>query len=296
MTKGRGVKSKECRMPEKKKTHQKIYINITVARWGRRGCCWWHCERAPRHWAAGLRAGGSRLSAGLTWRDPAGDAAGGAAHARPQRGAARGSISRWSSRAAAGGALEMPPPAAPANPAAAGEAGSPPCPSRLQSPPRLLLLQLLSSLASPRTLPPAELNSPALAASASARERAGTHRPGVLGRGRGPGRRRAPLPGRGAVLKLRISWAVLAPWRPHQHAPPSPGSQNPFARAPSLGLLSSPLTQRWYRLPELRPPGIHNQASDNQVCRLVLTASDGAEPPGQRGLRTPLLQMFSRCN
>lgn len=39
-TKGRGGKSEECRMPEKKPQKNKI----RVARRGRRGCCWWQCE------------------------------------------------------------------------------------------------------------------------------------------------------------------------------------------------------------------------------------------------------------
>lgn len=156
---------------------------------GARRCRRWHCGRALPAPPGGVTRRGSRppvsSRGGLGRGEHAAPRAGGRAHARPQRGAARGGISpapeqqRWQQRPET--ELETPPPpAAPAHPGG-GRGGEALPPRPLQSPPRLLLLLHL-----PLTVPLrlSEPSCPALASIGSRSAEAPT----------GPG----PLAGAGA--------------------------------------------------------------------------------------------------
>lgn len=65
------------------------------------------------------------------------------------------------------------------------------------------------------------------------KERGGTQGPGSPSWGAGRGGRRAPLPGREAVLKLGIRSVILEPGSNPDCPPPSCRKHNPFARMPS---------------------------------------------------------------
>lgn len=87
--------------------------------------------------------------------------------------------------------------------------------------------------ASPYLTPLAVTNLPPCPRLAGKRERGGTQGPGSLSWGAGRGGRRAPLPGREAVLKLGIRSVILEPGSNPDCPPPSCRKQNPFARMPS---------------------------------------------------------------
>lgn len=87
--------------------------------------------------------------------------------------------------------------------------------------------------ASPYLTPLAVTNLPPCPRLAGKRERGGTQGPGSLSWGAGRGGRRAPLPGREAVLKLGIRSVILEPGSNPDCPPPSCRKQNPVARMPS---------------------------------------------------------------
>lgn len=160
---------------------------------------------------------------------------------------------------------------------AAGEAGKPSLLARSSPHPGSSSSSSSSTSSSPYPSgcqnPPA-LPSLRLEAGARRQRPARVHR---LGRGRSEGARASPRAGGGAeVGDLQGDLGALLQPRP----PPTPLRETEPLRSDASSLPPLlPFRWRWYRLPEPRPPGSHNQASDEQVFRVVLTPRDRAQHP-----------------
>lgn len=277
------------------------------AEWGERGarrCRRGHCGRALPARPGGVTRRGSRppgsSRGGLGRGEHAAPRAGGRAHARPQRGAARGGISpapeqqRRQQRPET--ELETPPPpAAPAHPGG-GRGGEALPPRPLQSPPRLLLLLLLLYLLLTVPLGLSEPSCPALASIGSRSEEAATGPGPSAGAGAERGGARLSPGGRRCW-----SWG-FAGWS--RSPAPTPAAPHPAAgnRTPSLGCLlspsSPPLQMEMVQAPGAPAP----REPQSGVRRAGLPSGPNTKGPSstsrleQRALQTPLMQMFSICN
>ena len=154
--------------------------------------------------------------------------------------------------AAAAGGLGTPPPAAPAKPGGGRGGGKP---SLLSPSPGPSLAPPSPPPSPPYLTPPAVTNLLPCPRLAGKQKREGTQGPGSISWGAGRGGRRAPLPGREAVLKLGIRSVILEPGSNPDCPPPSCRKQNPFARMPSSPV-SPPLQIEMVQAPGApAPPG-----------------------------------------
>lgn len=213
----------------------------------------------------------------------------GRAHARPQRGAARGSISprpegwrrrrrRRRQRQGSGAAGEAGGGGgAGGKPSPLSRRGSRPLPSSSFAAAAAFLLTVPLWLSQPFC--------PALASRGNSREKEPTGPGPSAGAGARRGARASPPPWAGGGAEVGNSrgdrGTRLQPWRPSP-TPPTPQLQEtPPLRSGAFSLPPLlPFRQEMVQAPGAPSPlGNQNQASDRQVFRVVLTPRDGAEHP-----------------